>query len=81
MAQNRYILTFKGNLPMPDNDLRLIRAQTRVVDSSRKALLIEADDEDAVADLGNKLSDWTVAKEGSYPIPSTRQTVRKPPDS
>lgn len=79
MAQDRYILNFKGSLPLPDDDVRLIRAKSQVIDSSRKTLLVEVQEPDVVYELTRKLPDWSVKKETQYAIPTTRPSVKKPP--
>ncbi|WP_147367892.1 hypothetical protein [Fibrisoma montanum] len=78
MAQARYILNFKGTPPFPLDDLRLIRDASQVLDSGRKTLLIEVE-EDTAYELARKLPDWTVKKETRYAIPSTRPQVKRPP--
>jgi hypothetical protein len=78
MALNRYILNFKGNLPLPANDLELVRSRTNLLDTGRKTLLVEVQDE-AVQELARILPDWTMQKEIVYPIPTTRPTAEKPP--
>ncbi|RYC71648.1 hypothetical protein [Spirosoma sordidisoli] len=79
MAQDRYILNFKGTPPLPADDIRLIRAKSNVVDSSRKTLLVEVNEEEAVYELTRRLTDWTVKKETHYAVPTTRPKVQKPP--
>ena len=79
MAQDRYILNFKGNSPLPDDDMRLICSKAHVVDTSRKALLVEVKEDEVAYELARKLPDWTVKKEVQYAIPTTRPKVQKPP--
>lgn len=79
MAHRRYILNFKGTPPLPADDLRLIRDKSHVVDSSRKTLLVEVQEEAAAYELARKLPDWTVKQETYYTVPSTRQRVKRPP--
>lgn len=79
MAQDRYILNFKGSPPLPADDMRLIRSKTRLVDASRKTLLVEVKEDEAIYELAQKLPDWTVKKETHYAVPTTRPTVKKPP--
>lgn len=79
MAQDRYILNFKGNPPLPADDVRLIQAKSNIVDSSRKTMLVEVNEDEAVYELARKLPDWTVKKETHYAVPSTRPKVEKPP--
>ncbi|QJW91317.1 hypothetical protein HNV11_19010 [Spirosoma taeanense] len=80
MAQERYILHFKGDLPLPAEDLQLIQAKTQLIDASQKALLVELNAEEDPDELAGQLAGWTVSKESHYPIPTTRPTVRKPPE-
>ena len=79
MAQDRYILNFKGSPPIPADDMRLIRAKTNLLDTSRKTLLVEVKEDEAIYELARNLPDWTVKKETHYPIPTTRPKVQKPP--
>lgn len=79
MAQDRYILNFTGDTPLPADDLRLIRAKSHVVDTSRKALLVEVNEDEVAYELARKLPDWTVKKEAQYTVPSTRPKVQNPP--
>ncbi|AQG78469.1 hypothetical protein [Spirosoma montaniterrae] len=79
MAQDRYILNFKGSPPLPADDVRLIRAKSHVVDSSRKTLLVEVQEDEVVYELARKLPDWTVKKETQYAVPTTRPRVKKTP--
>ena len=79
MAQDRYILNFKGSPPLPDADMRLIRSKTHLVDASRKTLLVEAKEDGIMHELARKLPDWTVKKEIQYAIPTTHPRVQKPP--
>ncbi|UFH54325.1 hypothetical protein [Spirosoma sp. KNUC1025] len=79
MAQDRYILNFKGSLPLPDSDMQLIRSKTNLIDASRKTLLVEPKDDALMYELARELPDWTVKKEILYTIPSPNPTVLKPP--
>ena len=79
MAQDRYILNFKGSPPLPADDMRLIRAKTHLLDASRKTLLVEVNEDEGVYELARKLPGWTVTKEAHHPIPTTHPTVHKPP--
>ena len=81
MAQDRYILNFKGSPPLPADDMRLIRAKTHLLDASRKTLLVEVNEDEGVYELAQKLPGWTVTKETHHPVPTTRPAVRKPPKS
>lgn len=81
MAQDRYILNFKGSPPLPADDMRLIRAKTNLVDASRKTLLVEVHEDEAIYELARRLPDWTVKKETQYAVPTTRPKVKKPPKS
>lgn len=79
MALNRYILNFKGSSPLPAADMRLIRAKTNLLDASRKTLLVEVKEDEAVYELARQLPDWTVEREIHYSVPTTRPDVQKPP--
>lgn len=79
MAQDRYVLNFKGTPPLPADDLRLINAKTHLVDASRKTLLVEVAEDEVIYELARKLPDWTVRKETHYTVPTTRPTVQRPP--
>ncbi len=79
MAQDRYILNFKGSPPLPVDDIRLIRCKTHLVDTSRKTLLVEVNEDEVIYELARKLPDWTVKKETQYAVPTTRPQVKKPP--
>ena len=79
MSQDRYILNFNGNPPLPDGDMQVIRSKTNLVDSSRKTLLVELKADTALYDLARELPDWTVKKETQYAIPTTHPKVMKPP--
>ncbi len=79
MAQDRYILNFNGNPPLPADDMRLIRAKTHLLDASWKTLLVEVNEDEGVYELARKLPGWTVTKETHRPVPTTRPTARKPP--
>lgn len=79
MAQNRYILDFKGPLPLPAGDLDVIRSKTNLLNSGRKTLLVEVEHDDVVQELARILPNWTVKKELIYPVPTTRPRVEKPP--
>ncbi|MFD2570575.1 hypothetical protein ACFSUS_08025 [Spirosoma soli] len=79
MAQDRYILNFKGSPPLPAEDMRLIKSKANLVDASRKTLLVEVNEDEVIYELARKLPDWTVKKETQYAIPTTRPKVRKPP--
>lgn len=79
MAQDRYILNFKGSPPLPADDMRLIRSKTHLVDTSRKTLLVEVNEDEVIYELARKLPDWTVKKETQYAVPTTRPQVKKPP--
>ena len=78
MAQDRYILNFNGNPPLPDDDMRLIRSTTNLVDATRKTLIVEAQEDGVINDLARQLPDWTVRKEIQYTIPTTRPQVQEP---
>lgn len=79
MAQDRYILNFNGNPPLPDDDMRLIRSITNLVDATRKTLVVEAREDGVMNDLARQLPNWTVEKEIQYTIPTTHLPVQKPP--
>ncbi len=81
MAQDRYILNFKGSSAMPADDMRLIRARTNLLDASRKTLLVEVKEEAVAYELARKLPGWTVKKETHYAVPTTRPKVEKLPKS
>ncbi|WP_338874843.1 hypothetical protein WBJ53_04405 [Spirosoma sp. SC4-14] len=77
---SRYILNFQGISPLPEDDLQLIRTKTQVIDTSHQSVLVEVTSEQVMHELAGQLPNWTVSQETSYPIPSTRPTIRKPPD-
>ncbi len=79
MAQERYILNFKGSPPLPADDMRLIRSKTHLVDASRKTLLVEVNEGEAIYELARKLPEWTVKKETQYIVPTVRPAVQKAP--
>ena len=64
---------------MPADDIRLIQSKTRLVDTSRKTVLVEVNEDEAIYELARKLPGWTVKKETKYTIPTTRPKVQKPP--
>lgn len=79
MAQDRYVLNFKGSPPLPADDMRLIRSKTHLVDQGRKTLLVEVNEDEAIYELARRLPDWTVKKETQYAVPTTRPKIQKPP--
>lgn len=79
MAQERYILNFKGSPPLPADDMRLIQSKTHLVDASRKTLLVEVNEAEVIYELSRKLPDWTVKKETQYAVPTVRPQIRKVP--
>jgi hypothetical protein len=80
MGLNRYTLNFKGKLPLPPDDLALIRSKTNLLDTGRKTVLVEVEHDDVVQELARILPDWTLQEERIYPIPTTRPSVEKPPE-
>lgn len=73
----RYVFAFTGPLPLPADDLRLIEQQTRLVDTSRRAVLVEADAEQQIQRLAQQLPNWTVSTEHFMPVPGTQQTIQE----
>jgi hypothetical protein len=72
----RYVLRFRGSVA-PGDQVKALQRQVKVVDSSPKQLLIEADD-DQLERLKSDFPEWMVAKEVTYKIPETPVRVRKP---
>lgn len=73
----RYLFAFTGPLPMPADDLRLIEQQTQLLDTSRRAVLVEADADQKIQSLAKQLPNWTVSTEHFTPVPGTQQTIRE----
>lgn len=73
----RYLFAFTGPLPIPADDLRLIEQQTQLLDTSRRAVLVEADADHQIQQLAQQLPNWTVSTEHFLPVPGTRQTLRE----
>ena len=74
----KYILRFCGQGAKPAADVDLIRGlpHTKVLDDSRRMLLVEA----PAAELRNALqnmSDWVMAEERMVPLPDPRPSIRR----
>lgn len=68
----RYVLhTTNADGPTVE-EVALIEQQSTILDQSRRAILVEADHEHAVA-LACQLTGWTVQPEMIIPIPDTRR--------
>jgi hypothetical protein len=72
----RYIFSFKGPGQAPDEDLQLLRDRATVVDTSRRAVLVEPASRKILNELTTRLANWTVSEEHFVPVPSTQFRVR-----
>lgn len=72
----RYIFSFKGQGQIPQEDLQLLHDRAKVVDASRRAVLVEPATRKILNELTVRLSDWTVSEEKFIPLPSVQYRVR-----
>ena len=72
----RYIFSFTGQGQAPEADLQLLRDCTNVVDTSRRAVLVELATRKILHDLTARLSEWSVSEEKFIPIPSVEYRIR-----
>jgi len=78
---SRFILRYSGGAaPQEHTDLVAAAPNVKVVDSSPKMMLIEADD-NVARNLASKLSGWTLHPEVQYRIPDTRKGIINDVDS
>jgi hypothetical protein len=73
----RYVFRFLGPAA-PSDQSDALRKRAKVVDSSPKQLLVEADASE-IERLATDFPQWTVSKEVTYKIPEEPIRVRKPP--
>ncbi len=75
----RYILRFRGPGAAPTEDVSRIGRQSnvRIVDSSPKMLLVEADSA-AIKKLQSTFDQWRVSEENTVPLPDTRARIKRP---
>lgn len=74
----RYALRFRGPAA-PGDQVDALRQRVKVLDSSPKQLLIEADAAQ-IEQLSADFPQWIVSKEVTYTIPEKPIRVRKPPE-
>jgi len=81
MPGQRFVLRYRGNGSKPEVDVGRVRAlaDTVVVDSSARMLLVEAPP-DSLSELVASLTDWVMAPEQTLAVPDTRQRVERPPE-
>lgn len=81
MAKTRFVLRYRGDGSKPDADVAKVHelADTVVVDSSSRMLLVESEPE-RLRDLKDALPDWVVDVERTYEVPDTRKKIVGPPD-
>ncbi len=81
MATQRFVLRYGGDGAKPAADVERVRALTGavVVDSSARMLLVDSHPEQ-LRDLVESLSDWVMAPERTYEVPTTRKSVERPPE-
>lgn len=72
----RYILRFRGP-SAPSDQVDALRRRVKVVDTSAKLLLVEADPAE-VKQLTADFPQWTVSKEVTYGVPEKPLRIRKP---
>ncbi len=75
----RYVLTYRGdNGEPPAQELKQIAAVGKIVDRDARSLLLETGDLET-AKLSETLPPhWTIEEERFYPVPDTREKIRKP---
>ena len=74
----RFIFRFQGSAAAPEDQADIIRQRCRVIDESKKMLLIEAEQ----ADVDRLLADlpgWKISKEVQYGVPERPLSVVKQP--
>ena len=74
----RFIFRFQGGSAAPEDQTGMIRQRCRVIDESKKMLLIEAEQAD-VDRLLAELPGWTISKEVHYSVPEPPLAVLKQP--
>ncbi len=81
MAGQRFVLRYRGDGSKPDADVERVRAlaDTVIIDSSSRMLLVEASP-DPLSELVESLTDWVMAPEQTLAVPDTRQQVERPPE-
>jgi len=72
------VFRFRGPAA-PKEQSDALRKRAKVVDSSPKQLLVEADAAE-IERLASDFPDWMVSKEVTYKIPEEPIRVRKPPN-
>jgi hypothetical protein len=73
----RYVLTYRGAAASPpDAEVRQIESAGKIVDRDARALLLDADESDT-GKLAKILPDWGIEPERFYPVPDTREKIRK----
>lgn len=73
----RYVFRFRGSVA-PSDQSKALGKRVRVVDSSPKQLLVEADASE-IDRLASDFPQWIVSKEVTYKVPEEPIRVRKPP--
>jgi len=73
----RFVLTYRGPAASPpDAEVRQIESAGKIVDRDARALLLDADERDT-GRLAKTLPDWGIEPERFYPVPDTREKIRK----
>lgn len=73
----RYVLRFRGPVA-PGDQVDALRKRVKVLDSSPKQLLVEAD-ASGIDQLATDFPQWTAAKEVTYNIPEKPIRIGKLP--
>ncbi len=75
----RYVLTYRGDSDSPPaQEVKQIAAVGKIVDRDARALLLEADELDTAKLTKALPPHWGVEAEHFYPVPDTREKIRKP---
>jgi hypothetical protein len=75
----RYVLTYHGDRELPPaQELRQIATVGKIVDRDVRALLLDADELDTAKLIKALPADWGIEAEHFYPVPDTREKIRKP---
>lgn len=78
MSIGRFILRYRGQGSIPDEDLARIRSlsDAQIIDSTPRMLLIEAPDQELKSALSS-MSEWIVTEETYTPLPDPRPKLRQ----
>ena len=73
----RYILRFRGQGAIPEDDLRRIQARpgVHIVESTDRMLLLDAEPDQLHA-LKASLPDWVMSEEETFSAPDPRRSIR-----